>query len=632
MALSAKVGRFNVGTVTGSLAITGVGFQPKVILFWGNRVTGSTSGGHVEQAIFFGAASSATARATVGSCHSDAGATPGISRAVARAYSATNPAGNNLGEFDVSSFDSDGFTLDRTTAFSADYLVHYLALGGADLTNAFVGEWEKPAASGNQAVTGVGFQPDSVIMFSNRSQRGVATGDADFQMGLATSSSARGYVGLRVRSGLATTQNSRYARSDKFATEMDFFASTSANDATDTQGDFVSFDTDGFTVNWSLADADSNHFYQYVALKGARVKVGNFLTQTSTGNFSVTGVGFQPKALLVVSPCAAESGSNQATAGAEISVGAATASGEQGAMWIECLDNVAPDTASYVDTASVYTNRAAGSFGADAAAALVSFGSDGFTLDQTDADTAQRWALYLALGDAAAAGQTITPTGIDSSAAVGSPVAVQRVAPSGIDSSAAPGTPVVAQSVAPVGIDSSAAVGAPGVLARIRPSGIDSSAALGEPTATITTVITPAGIDSSATPGAPSVLARVGPAGIDSSAGLGAPGLLAQLLPTGIDSTVQVGNPAALLSVVPSGIDSTAALGVHGLLPRLSPAGIDSSAQLGEPFVVAGGAAGWAASFVLDDDGVLSFAADNNGQLVFRADNDGLTYFEADEE
>jgi hypothetical protein len=89
----------------------------------------------------------------------------------------------------------------------------------------------------------------------------------------------------------------------------------------------------------------------------------------------------------------------------------------------------------------------------------------------------------------APAGQTVSPSGIGSVAAVGSPTVSQgaSIAPLGIASPAAVGAPTVVPgtvSVSPGGVASPAAVGAPSLTMIVAPPGIASPAAVGTPTVT----------------------------------------------------------------------------------------------------------------------------------------------------
>src|SRR5207244_5441114 len=66
---------------------------------------------------------------------------------------------------DFVSNNADGFTVNVVTADATSRRVFYLALGG--LTNAVVGNYQTPATTtGNQTITGLGFQPDLLMVLS----------------------------------------------------------------------------------------------------------------------------------------------------------------------------------------------------------------------------------------------------------------------------------------------------------------------------------------------------------------------------------------------------------------------------------------------------------------------------------
>ena len=137
MALSAKVGAFNTGTGTSSIVVSDVGFQPKAILFWWSGRTGTTDAqGRESHFQGVGAATATTQRWAITTNDIDAAA----AQDAATAKTATgcllsvSSAGAIDGKADLASFDSGGFTLSVSDAFPRDQRVHYLALGGADIT------------------------------------------------------------------------------------------------------------------------------------------------------------------------------------------------------------------------------------------------------------------------------------------------------------------------------------------------------------------------------------------------------------------------------------------------------------------------------------------------------------------
>lgn len=189
-----------------------------------------------------------------------------------------------------------------------------------------------------------------------------------------------------------------------------------------------------------------------------------------------------------------------------------------------------------------------------------------------------------------AAGLGVGPSGIPSSAAVGSPVVAGPITASAIASSAAVGSPALGQHLRGAGaIPTAAAAGEPRIGAPIVPAGIASGAAVGQPEVRAPAFgVRPAGIGSEATPGAPSVSALylTEPAGIPSSAAVGAARLGHLVRTSAIASTAAAGAPAITLHVQPAAIPSVASAGAPLFRLTLRPGGIETSAAPGVAFVV----------------------------------------------
>lgn len=132
------------------------------------------------------------------------------------------------------------------------------------------------------------------------------------------------------------------------------------------------------------------------------------------------------------------------------------------------------------------------------------------------APTGQKYSI-VALEIEGVTGQTVSPTGVASVAAVGSPtltVGAVTVIPTGIGPVAAVGSPVVANAgspatIIPSGVASAAAVGAPALTAgvvAVSPTGITPPGVLGAPTLTAGPIaISPPGISSAAQVSSPVV-------------------------------------------------------------------------------------------------------------------------------
>lgn len=154
---------------------------------------------------------------------------------------------------------------------------------------------------------------------------------------------------------------------------------------------------------------------------------------------------------------------------------------------------------------------------------------------------------------------TVTPTGIASGQAIGTPSVTPgavTITPTGVGSGGAVGTPAASTTVtvAPSGVTSGAAVGTPAVstTVTVSPTGIASGAGIGTPSISGTQTVTPSGIASGATVGSPTIAASitVAPGGVTSGQALGTPTVSGSVTasPTGVASSAAVGSPTATFS------------------------------------------------------------------------------------
>lgn len=401
MALSSKVGSITQPTSTGNQSITGLGFQPKtIIFFWGGEET--ADGSAANSRLGFGFAVSSTQRgfvwigdqngvATTNSSH-NFNTTKCILFATENGTTPTTKA-----DADFVSMDADGFTINWTTADATQRIVNYIALGGASLTNAFAGSFQQNNTTTNQSVTGVGFQPDTMIVISGNSASLGAGSDPSITIGVITSG-AQKISHSKGRNALAASPHQDSVQ------KTDFLGWVGSNSDTPMQGEasFVSFDADGFTL---ISNPAGTRRHIYLCLKGASTKVGTFNQSTSTGNQAVTGVGFKPTAVMFQSVMKASSTSIDSS-GARLMVGAASDSSNR-AVNSHATNNALSLNASHdLDRTKCIKMIAEGGASptTSAAADFVSNDSDGFTINNTTADATSREVVYLAFGPAAAAG------------------------------------------------------------------------------------------------------------------------------------------------------------------------------------------------------------------------------------
>lgn len=401
MSLSYKVGSFSAASATGNHVITGVGFQPKALMFFVVPRTGDGSNSGCSLGI--GAAVSSTQRGAAFFNSSDAAATSTVTimqRGDACIVRASNTA--VIYRADLVSMDSDGFTLNTVTADANTRTIVYLALGGTDVADVAVGNFQAPSSAGNQDVS-LSFEPDTVLFFGCSLSATLSTvqsnQNAHFGIGVANSASERGYFASYDEHNNATNAVCKRKQRQDAAYEI---IGASASLA---KFDYVQKNVGGgFRINWSAVDAAQPYVF-YLAIKGPKLKLKSFTQPTgATGSQATTGVGFLPRALLLLSH------NRDASANIEdhlrLSVGLAVSSTERAALWAGDQNAQATQwTNVYLDSTKAIKLLTETSTNPtlNAEADLVSMDSDGFTLNWSTIDATAREILALAIGDAAVA-------------------------------------------------------------------------------------------------------------------------------------------------------------------------------------------------------------------------------------
>ncbi|MFY3739636.1 MAG: hypothetical protein HMLIMOIP_000055 [Candidatus Nitrosomirales archaeon] len=400
--LNVITGRFDKITTVGSQTIT-VGFQPKALILFTN---GHQSGGLQEGYNFAIGFSNGTSSRSNGMQSDDNAATSNTGRGfggkVLRILSSGNPT--VISEADAS-FTSTGFTLTWTKNDPGNVAskIHYIALGGPIFTNVKVDQFIANSVTGPQTVSTVGFQPD-FLMFINPRTNSDGTSqnvNAFTSFGFAVSATERAAIAVTSNDNRATMNTCRSQRTDLAILTL---MPGSCNNV-DSQADFVSMDSTGFTINWTDAPDPTNidRIY-YLALKGGRHHVGS-LTQPISGMTPVpqpiTGVGFLPEGLILTS---FNSQANSAVLDHNrLSFGAAHAPGDgnEGVVWVGDTDNVATSITARTSITTkimrLMTENEPASFSTiNAAADLQSFDADGFTLSWSNIDGTPREIIYVA--------------------------------------------------------------------------------------------------------------------------------------------------------------------------------------------------------------------------------------------
>lgn len=333
MALSAYATRFSGRTTNGTTALTGFGFQPKLIMAAMSNDTsdaGPNAGGSWSIGFAVSTASECcffqrdTSAATTDSSHRV------TSSRILSLLSTTTTIGTAA---DISAIGADGCTFNFTTTDGTARLINVFALGGSDLTNVFIKAFTSPTSTGNQSQTGVGFQPDLIIFLaSGCSALDTTTVNIRGGFGIGISSSQRAAMGWATEDNLADSKTCGKQVADKVI-------AVTANDADFLGADLVSMDSDGFTINWSTVDGTARRCYA-ICLKGTFQKeLVQILSGTTTGTTTYYG-SFAPSSAMFFGR--GEPTSTSIGAGAFCSVGGAKGSpvSQGGTSWAS-EDNLA---------------------------------------------------------------------------------------------------------------------------------------------------------------------------------------------------------------------------------------------------------------------------------------------------
>jgi len=280
----------STGGAPASQSVTGLGFEPKALILFSTQTTADDSiTSHLEMAIGF--SDGTNEKSMWGGSESlvatsDADRFSNSTKLLTLRDITSATSGDLLAECDLTSFDSDGFTINWTTNNAVATKIKFIAYGG-DIT-VEVGSFTQPGSTGTQNVATSLDTADFVLTLSAEvnTEDSLST-HAAITIGAATSSSNEGTAAIFDFDALSTTDGYRYQRTDR----CNSIISTSLL----AQSEFTGFTSSGFDLNWTNISGSGRVFY-YLTIKGGQWEVGNGNTPTSTGTQPYT-TAFKPKGL-----------------------------------------------------------------------------------------------------------------------------------------------------------------------------------------------------------------------------------------------------------------------------------------------------------------------------------------------
>ena len=417
MTLLTEKGTFTNRTTTGAQEINLAGaFQPKALIMWSSSQT-TTDGTYADDALLCYGFSDGTNDACV-SYQMDESAESETYRFdnanVLFLQSASLATFNNVAT--VNSFDADGFTLGWTIGNATAFSIHYIAIGGTDITNVqVVNTTVGDTSTGNHSYNGSGtsFQPDFALTLTaaDGSTINTTSGGADLSLvclGAAKSTSEQFVVWGRDET-VGTSD------CDMYINNAACLASCSNTTGAITfLADFVSFNNaagGGITVNISDASPAAAKPIAFLLIKGGSWDCGTFQQRSGTGTQDVTTTtGLTSKGVFLAGIGSATAGSVQANF--YLGMGASDGTNE-GCSYTGNTNGLGTFAAVRSNlTTKVYRqatpNATAASSTTDAECDMSSMATAGqFTLDWTTADTVQRQMAYWTVGTLAAGNNVV---------------------------------------------------------------------------------------------------------------------------------------------------------------------------------------------------------------------------------
>lgn len=414
MALETKLLTFTANTTTGDQDLTGTTFTPKTAIVWTDGVNNAAD--TFSNAFTF--------------CY---GFTDGTNSRCINIISEDNQASSDTASstrndsliYNISATDtatardratfvqwlSTGMRINWATAAASAFKFHVLFLGGADITNVEVGTFAPDlTTAGSKSQTGMSFQPDFLMLMHDNGSGSstLNTISAGGAIGIGAASSITDEWSITVTSEDNRTQMDTWQYQDDSKILSAFGRNTGTFFSS---GDLTSFNSDGFTVNFSAAWGLSSPSIPYLAIKGGVFAVGKITEPGGTGNQTTT-TNTDVKAVHLFGIGTATQ--RTSTANNYLTVGAGTSSSERAVTYTGDLDNALDSVVvSRYETTSIYLKATpaatATSSTIDEEADLDVVAADGFTLNWSNVGGALQL-YYVTFGNATASTSPVSQT------------------------------------------------------------------------------------------------------------------------------------------------------------------------------------------------------------------------------
>jgi hypothetical protein len=293
----AHVGTSTSPTSTGTKAVTGVGFTPKVVMPF-SMVAGNAfgDGATTLASLMIGAAVSPSNNAAIWARSTNGLTTSSTSRrhSGSKCISTDSPV---VVEADLDSFDSDGFTLDYTNPYVvAALLLNHICLGGADLEISLTQHQMNATNDPQSFAHGLSGAPTGLLFFSvgNPTTPPATSGVLIHSIGV-WSDSGEFSASLYAINGV-TTSSTRRRLSDSGVLAFHGGGSGSINRSLSV----ASVDASNTNCVYPITNTSTEIYFWMLAIRGAKCQVGTFDCNGSLDPLTIATPGITPKLFLPI--------------------------------------------------------------------------------------------------------------------------------------------------------------------------------------------------------------------------------------------------------------------------------------------------------------------------------------------
>lgn len=239
--------QFTTPTSTGTRQITGAGFAPDLAQFFTIGSTTAPPSTMTGGRFGFGFAASSTAQAGLGNSVLSSSSNDTGAQSVSKALYVPDTSAMYL-DANVSSFDSDGVTLNFTTVQSSSVYAWAVLTKGL---RAAVGSFTQPASAQSQIINSLSFKPEASFFatYCHAPATGQqATGKVSLGFSVSSTQQSANWTG-------ANSGNNQAQQANFTDATIACYTASSSTPSLNSKAVFTSNDATGFTLNWSNANA-----------------------------------------------------------------------------------------------------------------------------------------------------------------------------------------------------------------------------------------------------------------------------------------------------------------------------------------------------------------------------------------